>query len=56
MLYYLETMKFLKLLLQRNKKASRPMVDFYQDAIQLVGKDQIKRLAEKGLSIPIVML
>jgi len=32
------------------------VVDFYQDSIEKIGRDQFKKLVEKGLSIPVFAL
>ena len=56
------TMKLLKLL-RTQKKAGNlniaragKVIDFYQDSIEKIGRDQIKKLVEKGLSIPVFTL
>lgn len=38
------------------KKAKKGLSDFYQDSINKVGKEQFKKLVEKGLNIPVVLL
>ena len=32
------------------------LVDFYQDSIEKIGRDQIKKMVERGISIPVIML
>lgn len=49
-------MKFIKALLNRNKKNSHRATDFYQDSVERAGHDEIKKLANKGLSIPVFIL
>ena len=44
---------------RRPRRASGPegkVVDFYQDSIEKIGRDQFKKLVEKGLSIPVFAL
>ena len=59
---YFNHMKVLKFLKLENKKIplnihrAGQVVDFYQDSIEKIGRDQFKRLVEKGLSIPVFML
>jgi hypothetical protein len=43
-------MKFLKKIAQRKQKKTRTM-DMYQNVVEQFGRDQLLRLAEKGLSI-----
>ena len=54
MLYYKLTVKIFKFLRQKEKK--RNIVDFYQDSIEKVGRDQIQKLVDKGLNIPVFVL
>lgn len=32
------------------------VLDFYQDSIEKIGRDQLKKLVEKGLSIPVFVV
>jgi len=48
-------MKFLKLL-TNNSKRNQKNIDLYQDAVAKFGHKQIKKLADRGLSIPVVIL
>ncbi|OGH17909.1 MAG: hypothetical protein A2868_00685 [Candidatus Levybacteria bacterium RIFCSPHIGHO2_01_FULL_40_15b] len=44
---------------RRPGEASGPegkVVDFYQDSIEKIGRDQFKKLVEKGLNIPVFAL
>ena len=44
---------------RRPGEASGPegkVVDFYKDSIEKIGRDQFKKLVEKGLSIPVLAL
>lgn len=55
-------MKLLKIFKLQNKRrnlnihGSGKVVDFYQDSIEKIGRDQFKKLVEKGLSIPVLAL
>lgn len=49
-------MKRLLNFFKKGTESKRKLVDFHQESIQEVGKDQIRRLVEKGLSLPIVVL
>ena len=49
-------MNFLKLLRKKQNKKGVRLVDFYQDSIEKIGSDQIKKMVERGISIPVVML
>ena len=55
-------MKLLKLFKAQNKKTSLnvysagKVIGFYQDSIEKIGRDQFKKLVEKGLSIPVFAL
>lgn len=48
-------MKF-SLFTKDKKKAKKGLSDFYQESINKAGKEQFKRLVEKGLNIPVVLL
>ena len=50
------SMNFLKLLRKKQNKKGVRLVDFYQDSIEKIGSDQIKKMVERGISIPVVML
>ena len=56
------TMKLLKLFRTQKKVGNLniahagKVVDFYQDSIEKIGRDQFKKLVEKGLSIPVFAL
>ena len=67
MLYFIKTyksknMKLLKIfkLQKRSGNLNIPqagkVVDFYQDSIEKIGRDQFKKLVEKGLNIPVFAL
>jgi len=47
-------MKILNFIFNRQKKRGRS--DYYQKSIERQGRDQIKKLVEKGLSIPVIVL
>ncbi len=49
-------MRILKLLLKRRRKKTVGVTDFYQESIEKVGGDQIRKLVEKGLSIPVLIM
>jgi hypothetical protein len=54
-------MKFLKIFRKQNRKAVNvnhvgKITDFYQDSIEKIGRDQFKKLVERGLSIPVFAL
>lgn len=49
-------MKIIDLLLKRKQKKTTEVVDFYQESIDRVGRDQIRKLVEKGLNIPVLMM
>ena len=49
-------MRILKLLLKRRQKKTVGVVDFYQESIEKVGRDQIRKLVEKGLNIPVLIM
>ena len=55
-------MKLLRLFKSNNKRGNvgfpqtGKVVDFYQDSIEKIGRDQFKKLVEKGLSIPVFAL
>lgn len=38
------------------KKVKKGLSDFYQESINKAGKEQFKKLVEKGLNIPVVLL
>lgn len=48
-------MRFLKFLTKEDKKKNT-LQDLYQESISKLGRDQIKKLVDKGLSIPVVIL
>lgn len=67
MLYFIKTykpknMKLLKIFKLQNKgrdlniPQAGKVVDFYQDSIEKIGRDQFKKLVEKGLNIPVFAL
>lgn len=42
---------------QKDKKEkTRKVSDYYQASLEKFGRDQIKKLVEKGLSIPVAIL
>jgi len=41
---------------KRPEKKPLKVSDFYQESLDKFGRDQIKKLVEKGLSIPIAVL
>lgn len=55
-------MKLLKIFKLQNKNRNLKIpqagqvVGFYQDSIEKIGRDQFKKLVEKGLSIPVFAL
>ena len=49
-------MRILKLLLKGRQKKTVGVTDFYQESIEKVGRDQIRKLVEKGLSIPVLIM
>ena len=55
-------MKLLNMFKAQNKKTnldvyrSGKVIGFYQDSIEKIGRDQFKKLVEKGLSIPVFAL
>ncbi len=54
-------MRFLKIFKTHKKTnlnvyRAGKVVDFYQDSIEKIGRDQFKKLVEKGLSIPVFAL
>ncbi len=60
MLYFEQAHKMKLLKFFRAKKTKKDgaiampkVVDFYQDSIEKIGRDQFKKLVEKGLSIPV---
>lgn len=38
------------------KRDKKGLSDFYQESINKAGKEQFKKLVEKGLNIPVVLL
>ena len=57
MLYYKIGMGFLKFITGgRKRRAKKIFIDFYQESIEKQGRDQIKKLADKGMNIPVIML
>lgn len=48
-------MQFKKLFATQKKKRIAG-TDIYQDSVNRVGKEQFKKLLEKGLNVPIVLL
>jgi len=49
-------MKFLNFFRKQEKRSKKGLTDFYQDSIEKLGRDQIKKLVDRGLSIPVFML
>jgi len=49
-------MKILKVFGKSAKKEKRILVDFYQASIEKVGREQIQKIVDRGLSLPIVTL
>ncbi|HVZ11846.1 MAG TPA: hypothetical protein VG965_02345 [Patescibacteria group bacterium] len=49
-------MKFPKLLKANQKKEAKRIVDFYQDQIEKAGRDQIQKMVDRGLSLPVFLL
>ena len=48
-------MKIFKFLTSgKNKK--RKLLDYYQESINRTGREQFKKLVEKGLSVPVALL
>ena len=48
-----------KKLAERNKKAAKMSLkagDSYQDSLNILGKEQFKKMLEKGLQMPIALL
>lgn len=48
-------MKFLSILLRKNKKR-KPLVDRQQEILVAQGREQFKKLVDRGLTIPVVLL
>lgn len=49
-------MKLLQLLLKRRIKVKKPeTIDSYQEVLNKQGSEQLRRLVERGLSIPIAV-
>ncbi len=46
-------MKFISFFTRKNRKEKTLIRDFYQDSIDKMGRDQIQKLVDKGLSIPV---
>lgn len=55
MIYYFQ-MKVFNLFSKTSKKKRRNISDYYQDSINRIGKEQIRKLVEKGLGIPVALL
>lgn len=49
-------MKFLKLFTFKNKKPVRKVADFYQAQIEKAGRDQIQKIVDRGLSLPVFLM
>ncbi len=49
-------MKFVKMFGRKKKPEASKIVDFYQASINKIGREQIQKLVDRGLSIHIVML
>lgn len=49
-------MNFLKFFQYKSKKPARKVVDFAQLAIEKNGRDQIQKIVDKGLSLPILIV
>ncbi len=47
-------MKLLKLFIKEKKKEAK--TDLYQDSVNKLGKEQFKKILEKGLQVPVVLL
>jgi hypothetical protein len=43
-------------ILGRGKKTARTIADYKQDLLFKQGREQFKKLVEKGISIPVVLL
>lgn len=56
MLYLQLNMKILKLFKRDRLEKSKRGLDFYQESIEKVGRDQLKRLVDWNLNIPVFML
>lgn len=41
---------------KEKKEKTRKVSDYYQASLEKFGRDQIKKLVEKGLSIPVAIL
>lgn len=53
---YATILVIMKLFDFRRKEKKNKITDLYQISLDKFGRDQIKKLVEKGLSIPIVIL
>ena len=49
-------MKFNFLGNKKEEKAARTISDYKQEALLRVGRTQFKKLLEKGISVPVVLL
>ncbi len=49
-------MKILKFFKKGQKEESKRGLDFYQESIEKIGRDQIKKLVDRGLSFPILVI
>lgn len=47
-------MKILKLFTKEKKKEEK--TDLHQDSVNKLGKEQFKKILEKGLQVPVVLL
>lgn len=49
-------MKIFEIFKKEEKSKARKVSDYYQASLDKFGRDQIKKLVEKGLSIPVAIL
>ena len=49
-------MKLLKTLFKTNKKVQKTLEDYKEELIAQQGKEQFKKLLDKGLGVPIALL
>lgn len=55
-LYYKKIMKILKMFAKKKAERRNSITDFYQQSVEKIGRDQIKKIVERGLSMPVGML
>jgi hypothetical protein len=55
-LYYLQGMKILKFLSRKNKKVSRRVIDLHQASVEKTGSAQLRKIVDRGMSLPIFVL